>query len=127
MLQRIWDVTFTVSNLEKAVEFYENVLGLSKKYHFPKNYAGFDCGGVEIGLLPGTPQRSREEMPCVNFQVEDVGESFRTLCGRGVHFIKEPQNTAWGGRIARFTDPDGNMLQLTQIDWRKYFTICAQG
>jgi predicted enzyme related to lactoylglutathione lyase len=103
MLLRIWDVTFTVAHLERAVAFYENVLGLSKKYYFPEDYAGFDCGGIEIGLTPGI------------------------LHDRGVHFVKEPHDTAWGGRIALFVDPDGNILQLTQIDWGKYFTVCARG
>ena len=33
MLKRLWDITLTVKDLKKAVEFYENVLGLQKKYH----------------------------------------------------------------------------------------------
>jgi catechol 2,3-dioxygenase-like lactoylglutathione lyase family enzyme len=127
MLLRVWDVTFNVSNLERAVAFYENILGLSKKYHFHEDYAGFDCGGVEIGLSPDIPQESREEVPCVNFLVEDIDESVRVLHERGVHFVKQPQDTGWGGRIARFEDPDGHVLQLTQIEWLKYFTACAQG
>lgn len=32
MIRRIWDVTLTVKNLEKAIYFYEKVLGLTKKY-----------------------------------------------------------------------------------------------
>jgi len=48
MVKRIWDITLTVKDLERAVDFYGNVLGL-QKYEF-KDYAGFDCGGVEIGL-----------------------------------------------------------------------------
>jgi len=27
MILRVWDVTFTVSDLERAVDFYERVLG----------------------------------------------------------------------------------------------------
>jgi len=127
MLQRIWDVTFTVSNLEQAVGFYENALDLSKKYYFPENYAGFDCGGVEIGLMAGIPQGSKEGIPSVNFLVVNIDETFRILQGRGVRFVKGPHDTAWGGKIALFADPDDNTLQLTQIDWRKYFTVCAQG
>jgi predicted enzyme related to lactoylglutathione lyase len=127
MLLRIWDVTFSVSDLERAVAFYENILGLSKKYHFAENYAGFDCGGVEIGLFPDGSQAARENAPCVNFLTEDIDESVRILQERGAHFVKEPHDTAWGGRIALFTDPDGNPLQLVQIDWSKYFRVCTQG
>jgi predicted enzyme related to lactoylglutathione lyase len=125
MLLRIWDITFTVANLERAVSFYENILGLSKKYYFPEDYAGFDCGGIEIGLTPGIPEQSKGAAPCVNFLVKDIDDSYRILHERGVHFVKEPHDTAWGGRIALFVDSDGNVLQITQIDWRKYFTVCA--
>ena len=120
MILRIWDVTFTVSDLERAVDFYERVLGLAKKYQF-STYAGFDCGGVEIGLTPGTPSGEQEGAPCVDFLVRDVDKAYQTLRECGVQFIKEPHDTLWGGRTALFADPDGNMLQLVQIDWRKYF------
>lgn len=124
MILRVWDVTFTVTDLERSVEFYENVLGLQKKYRF-STYAGFDCGGVEIGLLPGREAEARNEAPCVDFLVQDIDEAYRVLCERGVKFLKEPHDTLWGGRIALFTDPDGHRLQLVQIDWHKYFVACA--
>ncbi|MCD6263788.1 VOC family protein [Candidatus Bathyarchaeota archaeon] len=125
MIKRIWDVTFTVSDLGRAIWFYEEVLGLQKKYEF-KDYAGFDCGGVEIGLKTwGGLEKPRKGEPCVNFLVEDVDEAYKTLRQRGVTFLKEPDDTPWGGRIALFTDPDGNLLQITQIDWKRYFAACA--
>ena len=117
-------MTFTVTDLDRAVDFYENVLGLQKKYQF-SSYVGFDCGGVEIGLVPGRTTETQENAPCVDFLVRDVDEACQTLRERGVRFHKEPHDTPWGGRIALFTDPDGNVLQLVRIDWRKYFAVCA--
>jgi catechol 2,3-dioxygenase-like lactoylglutathione lyase family enzyme len=124
MILRVWDVTFTVSDLARAVDFYEGVLDLPKKYQF-SNYAGFDCGGVEIGLIPGNVAENQAGAPCVDLLVRDVDEVYRLLRGRHVRFLKEPHDTAWGGRIALFADPDGNLLQLAQIDWPKYFAVCA--
>jgi len=124
MILRMWDVTFTVADLDRAVDFYENVLGLQKKYQF-STYAGFDCGGVEIGLVPGRKVKIQEEAPCVDFLVWDVDEAHRRLGQQGVRFLKEPHDTPWGGRIALLTDPDGHPLQLVQIDWHKYFVACA--
>lgn len=126
MILRVWDITFTGSDLERAVDFYERVLGLPKKYHF-STYAGFDCGGVEIGLSPGVPAGEQEGVPCVDLLVRDVDETYRTLYERGVRFLKEPHDTLWGSRIALFADPDGNVLQLVQIDWHRYFAACASG
>jgi lactoylglutathione lyase len=125
MLLRIWDVTLTVSDLGRAVDFYENVLGLSLKFYYPDNYAGFDCGGVEIGLAPGTPSGEQDGIPCVDFLVREIEEVYHTLFERGVRFTKEPHDTPWGGRIALLVDPDGNRLQLVQIDWAQYFKVCA--
>jgi predicted enzyme related to lactoylglutathione lyase len=124
MFLRVWDVTFTVSDLERAVDFYGRVLELPKKYQF-SSYAGFDCGGVEIGLIPGDVAEDAEGAPLVDFLVQDVDEIYRVLVGKGVPFLKEPHDTVWGGRIALFADPDGNRLQLVQIDWSEYFAVCA--
>ncbi|HDL60396.1 MAG TPA: VOC family protein [candidate division WOR-3 bacterium] len=60
MIQRIWDVTLTVKDLKKAVNFYENILGLVKKYEY-KDYAGFDCGGVEIGIKTWGNSKNQEK------------------------------------------------------------------
>ena len=126
MILRVWNITFTVSDLECAADFYEHVLGLPKKYQF-SSYAGFDCGGVEIGLQPGTPARAQQGVPCVDLLVSDIDEAYKTLCEKGVTFIKEPHDTLWGSRIALFADPDGNVLQLVQMmDWHKYYTVSTQ-
>lgn len=126
MIKRVWDVTFTVSDLGRAVQFYESVLGLQKKYQFG-DYAGFDCGGVEIGLKTWDGlEKPRKGEPLVNFLVENVDETFQLLKRKGVSFLKEPEDAPWGGRVALFTDPDGNLIQISQIDWKKYFAVCAR-
>jgi predicted enzyme related to lactoylglutathione lyase len=125
MLKRIWDVTLTVSDLKRAVDFYERVLGLQKKYEFP-DYAGFDCGGVEIGLRTwGELEPPRSGEPCISFLVDDLEASHRTLKEKGVSFTQEPQDAVWGSRFAVFEDRDGNRLQLTQVHWGRYFAACA--
>lgn len=125
MIKRIWDITLTVSDLKKAVDFYENILGLQKKYEF-KDYAGFDCGGVEVGLKTwGEKEKPRKGEPCIDFLVDNVDESYRTLKKKGVNFIKEPEDTLWNTRTALFSDIDENILQMVQIDWGRYFVACA--
>jgi len=110
---------------KKAIDFYERVLGLQKKYEF-KDYAGFDCGGIEIGLKTwGEMEKPRKGEPCINFLVEDIDDAYRNLRKEDIKIIEEPKETLWGSRVLLFEDPDGNLLQMTEINWEKYFKACA--
>jgi lactoylglutathione lyase len=125
MITRIWDVTLTVADLKKSVHFYENLLGLNRKYQF-KDYAGFDVGGVELGLKTwGKRDAPREGEPCVNFLVENVDLAYAELKNKGVVIKTEPADTLWGSRRVLITDPDGHVLQLTTVKWDAYFATCA--
>ena len=127
MMRKIGDVTFTVSDLERAVDFYENVLGLPKQHqattdaHRPSAYARFDCGGVQLVLQSGPPAAEQGRASSVSFLVQDVDETYRTLRDRGVRFLEKPHHADSGERTALFSDPDDNLLQLVQLSSRRYF------
>jgi catechol 2,3-dioxygenase-like lactoylglutathione lyase family enzyme len=125
MIKRLWDITLTAKDLKTAVDFYENILGLDKKYEF-KDYAGFDCGGVEIGIKTwGKMEPSRRGEPVVDFLVDDVDAAYADWKAKGVKFVKQPEDAVWGGRFAVFLDPDGNTLQIVQVNWRRYLEVCS--
>jgi len=127
MIKTVWCVTLKVSDLKKAVAFYGETLGLDKKYEY-SSYAGFECGGVEIGLSPGRKEsKPQEDAPSVEFVVEDVDATYEMLKGKGVSFVKEPHDEPWGGRQASFLDPDGNVLEIVQFDWARYFEVSLKG
>jgi catechol 2,3-dioxygenase-like lactoylglutathione lyase family enzyme len=128
MIKTVWCVTFYVSDLEKAKRFYEKTLGLEKKYEY-SSYVGFECGGVEIGLIPKLEkgQKVGPLSPPVEFIVDDVEKVYNELKQKGVNFIKGLHEEPWGGKQATFTDPDGNVLEIVQIDWKKYFDVAAKG
>jgi catechol 2,3-dioxygenase-like lactoylglutathione lyase family enzyme len=56
-----------------------------------------------------------------------VDEAYKELKSKRVKVIKELHNEPWGGREATFTDPDGNIIEIVQIDWEEYFSISAEG
>ena len=128
MIKTVWSITFYVSDMERAVKFYGETLGLEKKYEF-SSYAGFECGGVEIGLIPASGQKQKRSSasPSVQFLVDDVNRFCDRLSRAEVTFIKPLHEETWGGRQATFADPDGNILEITQIDWKKYFSVSEIG
>ncbi|MEM2105200.1 MAG: VOC family protein [Candidatus Bathyarchaeia archaeon] len=128
MIKTVWCVTFNVSDLKAAKEFYEKILGLEKKYEYP-SYVGFDCGGIEIGLIPNLEkgQKVGPLSPSVEFLVDNIEEAYERLKQKGVKFVKELHEEPWGGRQATFTDLDGNIIEILQINWEKYFNAAAEG
>jgi len=128
VIKTVWCVTFCVSDLDRASRFYEETLGLEKKYQY-SSYVGFECGGVEIGLIPkpSEEQKVSQLSASVELLVDDIEKSCKELREKGVRFVEELHEEPWGGRLATFTDPDGNNLQMVQIDWEKYFAISASG
>lgn len=114
--------------MKRAAKFYEEVLGLEKKYEF-SSYVGFECGGVEIGLIP-KPREGEQAAPLspsMEFLVDDVEKFYRELKNKNVKFVKELHEEPWGGKQATFTDPDGNILEIVQINWGKYFSVSTEG
>lgn len=128
MIKTVWSVTFYVSDLKRSKRFYEETLGLEKKYQY-SSYLGFECGGVEIGLIPKLKkgQKVSPLSPPVGFLVDDVERAYNELKQRGVKFTKELHEEPWGGKQATFKDPDGNTLEILQINWKKYFDVSAEG
>jgi lactoylglutathione lyase len=128
MIKTVWCITFYVSDLRKTKKFYEEILGLEKKYEF-SSYVGFECGGVEIGLIPKSQeeQKASQTSPTVEFLVDNVDIFYNKLKSKGVKFIKQLHDEPWGGKQATFTDPDGHILEIAQISWKKYFSVSAKG
>jgi len=113
-LSKIGQIAITVSNLERAVEFYRNTLGMRLLFQVP-NMAFFDCGGVRLMLaIPERPTESFSSV--VYYKVDDIEGGFQTLSAHGARFEGKPHLIAkledhdlW---MAFFRDPDSNLLAL---------------
>jgi len=90
--------------MKRAVDFYENILGLKKTGEWG-NYAIFDVGGVELAI--GLNEKFQ-----IFLLVDDVDQAYKTLKEKGVKFAAEPKDQFWGGRTAEFSDADGNKFIL---------------
>ncbi len=115
MIQKICDITLTVTNLGRSVKFYGKIIGLRKIYETGEK-ARFDAGGIELELIcSDDPERPRQGEPDIGFSVYDIYAAFKFFRDRKVHCIEPPYETPNGGMTAIFSDPDGNRLRLVQM------------
>ena len=97
--------------------FYRDTLGLRPRSAKP-DFINFDWSGVRlsVGVHDQLRGASREPLRImVNLTVADIRAVHERLTRAGVIFTRAPAREEWGGWVATFADPDGNVLQLMQL------------
>jgi predicted enzyme related to lactoylglutathione lyase len=116
MLDYFGGVIYWTGNLEPMVRFYRDVLELPV-HSIHSDLVAFELGGIRISVGSHSEVAGASRDPVrvmVNLGVEDVFSTHKRLTARGVNFVRPPEREEWGGWIATFSDPDGNLLQLLQ-------------
>jgi methylmalonyl-CoA/ethylmalonyl-CoA epimerase len=114
-LSRIHQISMRVHDVDRAVRFYRDALGVPFLFAAPPRLAFFDCGGVRLML--STPEPGFDHPGSVlYFAVDDISQAHAALKARGVVFHTEPHKIAtladrevW---LADFRDSEGNTLAL---------------
>jgi len=115
-LSSIAQILVNAKDLERAIAFYRDTLGMKFLFQAPPNMAFFDCGGIRI--LVGIADRQEIDHPAsvIYYKVRDIQASYELLVSRGVEFIVKPHLVApmpaydlW---LADFRDSEGNILAL---------------
>lgn len=113
----IGQISVTVRDIERAIAWYRDVLGLS--FLFQSQTMGFfDCEGIRLMLAQPEDGRSNKGSSILYFRVEDIAGELQRLRERGASIIRDPQRTAempdhdlW---MAFFEDSEGNLLALME-------------
>lgn len=123
MLEKIVYVALFVSDQDKALNFYTDVVGFEKRVDSPTTdgprflTVGVPGQDFELVLWPGTPGQGQPVLGRVpatyTIETPDCHKAFDALTSRGVKFETAVLEYPWG-YIAVFQDPDGNRLQLRQ-------------
>lgn len=131
-------LALVVADLDRAVTFYRDVLGMveikavdvsgakARKGGFadaPFSFRTFALGPLALKLVTvqGSPRSTRglvddfTGVRYISFVVDDLDRTQRELHERGVEFLseilpREPEQSV--GRLVFFRDPDGNLLEL---------------
>jgi predicted enzyme related to lactoylglutathione lyase len=117
-LSHIRQITITVSDVERALGFYRDVLGLSFLFSPGPTLAFLDAGGIRLML--STPQGAGEvgKNSILYFAVSDITAVHASLLERGAtnerppaFIAKMPDHELWIGFLR---DPDGNLVGLME-------------
>ncbi len=115
-LGRIGYVNIFVSDFDRALAFYEQTLGLTVVTRDESfGYASFATAGASFAFARADDPALTGRHTGIGWVVDDVNEAFETLSAAGVEFEMPPAEQPWGGYMAMFRDPDGNLFYLDQI------------
>ncbi len=114
-LSQIGQIAIRVRDLERAVEFYRETLGMQFLFKVP-TLAFFQCGGIRVMLaVPEGPEFDHPSS-IIYFNVDDIETAYDIFVRRGVAFREKPQlvhraedHDLW---MASFSDVDENTLAL---------------
>ena len=115
-LGEIGQIAVPVSDIDRAIAFYRDVLGMRFLFKAPPGLGFFDCNGVRLLLDAPAKTQDNHFSSIIYYKVSDLQATVDTLSARGVEFEQEPQLVAkmpdhelW---MAFFRDPDANLLGL---------------
>ena len=128
MIKGLFETHLFVENLEKSIDFYKNVLGLTECGYNDERRVAFFWIGEPKGAMLGLWEKPKEEIDIRHFafrcEVDDVlNKAVEFLKARNLqpyNFLKDgnekPMVFAWMPAVAiYFKDPDGHDLEFIAI------------
>jgi len=115
-LSSIGQIFVRAKDLDRAIRFYRDTLGMPFLFQAPPQMAFFQCGTTTV--LVGVPEAPEFDHPAstIYYLVPDIAAAHATLRSRAVEFITEPHLVhraadyeLW---LAEFRDSEGNVLSL---------------
>jgi lactoylglutathione lyase len=127
MITKINATLLMVRDFEASVKFYRDVLEFEPSV-IDTGFITFDIGVYTLALLDlalaakmiseEALQPAKEFIPRSLFAIflDNADVAYEELKAKGVNFIKPPTTQPWGQRTAYFTDPDGNIWEISHME-----------
>ncbi|HEY9898301.1 MAG TPA: VOC family protein [Pantanalinema sp.] len=109
MVKSIQSVLIFVSDMDRSVAFYRDVLGFSVLSSNPA-ITEFEMGAMTFGLqyMPAEARKNGMAVT-IDFAVDDIQAMIEKLEAKGVAFVAKELDQPFN-KLAKFQDPDGNLL-----------------
>ena len=115
---RINYVIIFVSDMNRSVSFYRDVLGLPLKFESP-GWTEFATDGATLALHSadgvGSDAKNSAQTPAGHcrpgLRVPNLDEFHQRMVGRNVPCVQEPKEV-FGARVAQYADPDGLIISV---------------
>ncbi len=124
MRQKLTLITFGVTDLDRAVEFYEKGLGWQRSPLSNPNLIVFSLGGINLALYS-------RKLLAEDATVDEAGSGFSGVTvslnakneaevdavlaeavKAGGTLVKPAKKVFWGGYSGYFKDPDGHLIEV---------------
>jgi predicted enzyme related to lactoylglutathione lyase len=122
----------TVSDVDEALAFYRDALGLEVQQDVSSGEYRWVTVGTDaqpgLGIVLSVPHAGRSKadgdalhelltkgvLPMLVFNSDDVDATFEAVRASGAEVLQEPIDQPWGPRDCAFRDPSGNTVRISQ-------------
>jgi catechol 2,3-dioxygenase-like lactoylglutathione lyase family enzyme len=118
-LSGIWIASIPVSDLDSAIEFYREVLGLDvvldrRDHNWVELGRQDELGNIALYEPSPFDKRQPGGPTGVIFRTDSIYDVHKRLVDSDVTFSLRPQRQDWGGLLLAFLDDDGNQLTVME-------------
>lgn len=100
-----------VADMDRAVAFYRDKLGLPLKFQSP-GWSEFSTGETSLALHPASERNPAGKVE-LGFGVPDIQQFHSEMTQKGVQFPMPPKKQDFGGTLAQFVDSEGAYVSVS--------------
>jgi catechol 2,3-dioxygenase-like lactoylglutathione lyase family enzyme len=112
MINKIAFSHYFATDMERSVDFYQNILGFTLLFK-RDDWSEFSIGGQRLAIrkVENVEKPLKSGGAVISFETTSIESLVAFMKGKGVKFAEEIQSYSYG-KLATFLDPDENLLGL---------------